>query len=66
MVCRIGKASVAATELAFWPGMDDSVWANGRGGMAGVESAGFPVEKHGVDSIWFAVGGQFSLVTCLF
>lgn len=39
MVCRIGKASVAGTELAFWPGMDDSVWADGRGGMAGVESA---------------------------
>ena len=33
VVCRIGKASVAASELAFWPGIDDSVWADGRGGM---------------------------------
>ncbi len=32
MVCRIGKASVAASELAFWPGIDDSVGADGRGG----------------------------------
>jgi translocator protein len=57
-----------------WPGLNwlfGPVWTILYGLMAVapwrvIESAGFPVEKHDVDSIWLAVGVQFTVVTCFF
>ena len=36
LVCYL-VARRLATKLAFWSGMDDSVWANGRGGMVSLK-----------------------------
>ena len=66
MVCRVGKADLATTQLAFWPRMDDSVWTDGRGGLESLASAWFEAENNGPKPFRYSIGSNFPWTPAFF
>lgn len=66
MVCRVGKADLATTQLAFWPRMDDSVWTDGPGSLESLASAWFEAENNGPKPFRYSIGSEFPMDSRVF